>query len=402
MANIETRYEVELKYIHENKEIEIKSEAIKYITIDNNYLSKNFPIMYISANINSSLYDTMLKNIDNDYITLTIGSYDANKSIKAVTNYIKDEFIYFFANTDSNYNNELEKQASDNKSENDNESYREAFIGLISIDLLNYSKKIYNDVKSGTCQSIIYDYISSMKNVIIEPFDYNKSFKDLIIPPIVGIRNLVDYINTNSSFYKTQYMLFFDFSKTCYLLSCNGNGIKRKSNDYSSVIIDVDSSNTTSESKSLGMEKDTKSKCYKLNINPSGDYSFTKDLYNDKKLNKIITIDSLGNVDKESIDTASNSKGNRIKLYRSLSTNNHRVDTLKYSNNITNFITSITKSCVDSSLLTPEKSYTLSHIKQNKAYNGKHILINKQEIFRKEDEKYFTSTVTLTLAKTVS
>lgn len=402
MANIETRYEVEMKYIHKNKEIEIKSEAIKYITIDNNYLSKNFPIMYISANLNSSLYDKMLKNIDTDYVTLTISAYDANKSVKSLKNYIKDEFIYFFSNTDSNYNEEIEKEAGTNKDSNNSQSYRKAFIGLISIDLLNYSKKIYNDVKSGSSQSIIYDYISNMKKVIIEPFDYNKSFKELIIPPMVGIKNFVDYMNTCSSFYKTQYMLFLDFSKTCYLLSCNGDGIKKKSNAYSSVIIDVDSSNSTSEAKSLGIQKDAKAKCYKLNINPSNDYSFTKDLYNDKKLNKIVTIDTTGEIDRKSIDTPSNSKGNRTKLYRSLSSNNHRANTLKYSNNITNAITHVTKSCVDSSLLTPDKSYTVSHIKQNKKYNGKHILINKQEIFRKEDEKYFTSTITLTLAKTVS
>ena len=89
MANVETQYSVEMKYVHGNKETEIKSESIKYITIDNDYLGKNFPVVYVSAKIRSELYDKMLKNIETDTVTLTISKYNTKKDVQVEKNYIK-------------------------------------------------------------------------------------------------------------------------------------------------------------------------------------------------------------------------------------------------------------------------------------------------------------------------
>lgn len=400
MANIETRYEVDFSYIHNNKETKFKQESIKSIIIDNNYLNSNFPVMYVTVNIKSSLYDKMLSNIDNDTVILTIGKYDTNKKVKAVKNYIKQEFTYFFANTNSNYKVELEKKATDKKQDS-SEAYRIAHIGLICSSLYNYNKKIYNDVTSGSMQSIVYKYLSDIPKVIIEPFENNKSMSELLIPPIVGLSNLIRYLYDVSSFYKSQFMFFIDLTKTCFLLSCNGKGIKRKSGAYSSVIIDIDSSAEDSKSKTLGLYKNTKQKCYELNID-YGDYNFSKDLYNDKEYNKIITIDGEGNVESTTMETSKNFKGTRVKIFRSLVGNSYKKGNIKFLNSITNAIVNVSKANVDTSLLTPEKSYNISNPKANKAYDGKYILINKQEIFRKEDEKYFTVIVNLKLAKIVS
>ena len=400
MSNIENRYNVELKYIHNNKETEIKSEAIKYISIDNNYLDINFPILLLSLNIKSSLYDTMLSNIDKDTVTLTISKYNSDNDTKVMKNYIKGEFLYFFSSSDSNYNKELEKTASDDK-ESTSEAYRNTYMGLVSLDIVNYTRKIYNDVLSGTLQSIIYNYISSIGKVIIEPFDNNKSVKDLLIPPIVGIDKLIDYIYSISSFYKSQYIFFIDLTKTCYLLSCNGNGVKRKSNEYPSIIINVDSSAVDSKHKTLGMVKNSKKRCYELNIN-SKDYHFNKDPYYDKDYNKIISIDSMGNVSNITLPTSSNSKGTRPKLYRYIIGNTNKKNNIKYLSLLTDSVVSVVKDDIDTSVLTPEKSYNISNLDANKSKDGKYVLIEKKEIFKKEDEKYFTITVDLKLSKVVS
>ena len=400
MGNIETRYEVELNYLHKNKETNIKTEAIKYITIDNNYLATNFPVIFLKVNIISSLYDKMLKNIESDTVALTISKYDNDKEQRTTTNYIKDEFIYFFPNTDSNYNEEIEKEATDDKQSTSN-AYRETHIGLLSIEIYNYTKKIYNDVISGNMQSIVYTYLKDLKKVIMEPFDTDKEMKNLLIPPIVGLNNLIDYLSDINSFYNSHHMFFIDLTKTCFLLSCNGNEVKRKANSYSSVIIDVDKTGKDSKSKALGMEKDTKNKCFKLNINRK-DYNFSKNLYSDKEYNQIITIDSIGKVSKINLNNANNSKGKRVKIFRTLSSNGNKKLNLKYISSVSNAIVSVTKSNIDSSVLTPEKSYNISNPNANKKYDGDYTLISKQEIFRKEDEKYFTVVVNLKLSKTVS
>ena len=59
----------------------------------------------------------------------------------------------------------------------------------------------------------------------------------------------------------------------------------------------------------------------------------------------------------------------------------------------------ITQYNIDTTVITPDRSYTISNPDKNKAYDGKYILMDKQEIFRREDEKYFTSTVTMKFAK---
>ena len=395
MANVETQYSVEMNYIHNNKETEIKSESIKYITIDNDYLTKNFPVIYVSAKIRSELYDKMLKNIETDTVTLTISKYNTKKDVQVEKNYIKDEYVYLFSDTDSNYKSDLE-----NENEN-NESYRIVYMGLISISILNYTKKVYNDVISGTMQSIIYEQLESMKKLIIEPFDTNKNFNHLLIPPITGINNLISYLYDCGSFYNTQYIFFIDLNKTCYLMSCNGNGIERKSGDFKSIIIDVESDTNASESKALGMVKDNKAKCYKMTVNYN-DYSFSKDLFSSKVFNEIITVDSVGNINKTTFDTPKNSKGDRTVLFRTLINNPKKIKNLKFLYNLGNSVVMITQYNIDTTVVTPDRSYTITNPKHNKQYDGKYILIDKQEIFRREDEKYFTSTVTMKFAKIVS
>lgn len=401
MINIETRYEVNLQYINNGKSTEINSESIKYICIDNDYLDSSFPVIYMNLKIDSNLYDKMLSNINTDTVVLTIGKYNSNKEEKTIVNYIKQEFLYFFASTDYNYAKENDEGTDEeNSQESSNNGYRNAYMGLLSLDIINYNKEIFNDIISGNMESIVYKYISNINKVIIEPFDTDKQMNNLLIPPIVGISNLINYLYNISSFYNSYYIFFVDFTKTCYLLSCNGKGVQRKSDDYSSIIINVNGSKD-STSKELGFVKNTKEKCYSVNINYT-DYKFNKDLYQDKDYNEIITIDSDGKVSKVKLNTSKNSKGNRIKIFRTLSTNNTKKSNLKFMSGLSNSVVSVTKGDIDSSLFTPEKSYSVRNAEGYNNEDGEYILVGKQEVFRKEDKEYFSLIVNLKLTKTVS
>ena len=116
----------------------------------------------------------------------------------------------------------------------------------------------------------------------------------------------------------------------------------------------------------------------------------------------IISVDSVRNINKTTFDTPENSKGERTVLFRTLINNAKKIKNLKFLYNLGNSVVMITQYNIDTTVITPDRSYTISNPDKNKAYDGKYILMDKQEIFRREDEKYFTSTVTMKFAKIVS
>ena len=234
---VEYRYKVGLTYIYNDEEIGIEEESIQYIVIDSNYLNRNFPIIYISLNIKSLLYDKMLANIDRDTVVLSISKYVEEDKQSVSKKYIKDEFIYIFNETNPTENADLEKQAAD--SEDNSNAYTNVIMGLISKDLLNGNNKRYNDVICKTNMiSVVFDYLTEIANkIVLEPFDNNITLDNFIIPPITSTSKLLRYLNSTSN--KTEKLNKYAYinSITSYVDSLTTTSVKfykmDKTQDYS-------------------------------------------------------------------------------------------------------------------------------------------------------------------------
>lgn len=391
---VEYRYKVGLTYIYNDEEIGIEEESIQYIVIDSNYLNRNFPIIYISLNIKSLLYDKMLANIDRDTVVLSISKYVEEDKQSVSKKYIKDEFIYIFNETNPTENADLEKQAAD--SEDNSNAYTNVMMGLISKDLLNGNNKRYNDVICKTNMiSVVFDYLTEIANkIVLEPFDNNITLDNFIIPPITSTSKLLRYLNSTSNFYNTSYRYFIDLNKTAYLLSNKGRKLDIP-NTYQSVIIKVAEDSTDSDHILPGIVVNNKQECYILYVDSI--YIDTNP-FKDKKYNNLASINS-DYYYTASIKTNKNSNGGRWKLYRGFNDNEKNINEVYNLSNITSTTISFSKPGLDSSVITPEKVYTLQNKNIYKKYDGKYILTSKQEIFKKEDAENFSSNTTLVLSK---
>ena len=396
MAFREFRYKVELKYIHESKEEDITTEGIKFICIDSDYLGKKaFPVVYLGLNLDKKIYNKMIRNIQKDTVVFSLSKYnvsDDGSSNSVESKVIKDEFIYFF--------NETNSTDSDDTTDKEAIEMVSIKIGLISLDILNMCKNVKNDVLVGNMSSILYDYLDNKaEKVIIEPLDNNKEFEELIIPPVPTLNKLLEYLNNTCSFYNTQYRFFIDLNKTVYLLSSKGKAIETKDSKYSSIIVRVsaDSSNVD-KYKEAGVEIDTSNKCYNLYLDESNT-STTINVYKDKEVNKIITISTNGVINKSTLDNSDNAKGTRTSIYRTFNENEYEIKNIKNLIESNKVMMNITKEGVDCSMITPEKSISVENHELYKKFNGKYLLAGKQEIYMMNDSDSFTCNTTLKLLR---
>lgn len=403
MAFQEYRYKVELSYIHKSKETKITPESIKFIHIDSDYLGKKaFPIIFLGVNLEFEVYKNMISNMKEDTVVFALTKYivDENNSGVVETKIVKDEFLYFF---DKSNIGEDEDTAEADESEHVSSADQairslNLKLGLINLSILNMCKEIQNDVLTGNMSSILYYYLKRGNKVIMEPLDNNKSFTNIIIPPIPTINRLLEYLNNICSFYNSSYRFFIDLNKNVYLLSNSGNGVETKDSKYSSIMIKSSGDSSNASTKEPGIEIDTKNKCYNIYLDTSN--TFTNiNLYKDKEVNKIITISSNGVIKQSKLDTSNNAKGTRTSIYRIFNENNNEINNIKNLIEAEKVMLTISKAGVDCSIVTPEKSINVTNSKVYKEYDGKYILAGKQESFIMNDGENFTCTTTLKLLR---
>ena len=80
MANrvCQYKYTVSMVYLDQvrNKSKTIKTESIKFIVIDHNYLKNSMPIVYVNLRLDKKLLDDMKLNCNKNLIVLAINKYD--------------------------------------------------------------------------------------------------------------------------------------------------------------------------------------------------------------------------------------------------------------------------------------------------------------------------------------
>ena len=284
MAFKEYRYKVELTYVHGTEEVYIPTESIKFVSIDSDYFGKKaFPIIYLAINLKLNIFNRMLANIQSDRVIFSLSRFAVSKDDENTieTRVIKDEFLYFFDNTNiAKFDMDVEE----------NESYRQLRMGLLNLGILNICKSMTTEVVTGSMSNILYDRFKGGSRIIIEPLTNNTYFNKLIIPPIPTLNKLLKYLNNISSFYDTSYRFFIDLNKKIYLLSNSGNAVETKDNTYSSIIIKIlPNDNIDSTYKDSGIDIDVKNKCYVLYA-ISANTQVSENLHKDKETSKVISI----------------------------------------------------------------------------------------------------------------
>lgn len=382
-------YKVEAKFVLDGKEEPILPEGITSIITNYDYDNNNIPILYMGVKLETSLYNKMVINAEKASITLTI-SRSKNKSQYAVYNtYIKERFTYTMS-TNPDYNISLEKES--NTKDKIAQNYREGFLALIKIDTTDNNKRIINNIiKNSNMMSVIHKYTSHMK-MVMEPIHVDKHFNFLIIPPLDSIAKLLKYLNKQSVFYREGYRYFVDFDKT-YLLSAEGNPVDARDGLYSTVIVNVTDPYNSELSNQTGIVTDTTNKAYIFNINANDTIMDVKKS-EDKIFNKIMGVDSFGNARELDLNIPrTEGSSDKIRIERVPSDNMDYLDYLKDNIENTTILFNVTKTEIDSALITPNKEFIVRNYPTFSEYNGRYVLSYKKETLINQNNTFIHSII---------
>lgn len=386
-------YKVSCIYINGNKSEEILSESIINIIINCDYDTRTTPTIYVGIKINSALYDKMVATQESARIILKISKSNKNSSSPIFKDYINEEFTYSMT-TDADYYDKLEKAAGTSNKIGVN--YKAGYLSLLRLDNIDNNKHFVNTIiKNSNMSSIIHKFTSHM-DMIMEPLHTDKLFSHLVIPPIETVSKLLRYLNSESVFYRGGYRYFIDFDRA-YLLSEEGNYVNDYTGTFGNVIINIQEP-TNDLSQQTGIVTDGDNNTFIIYVSAANTQMNIKKT-EDKIFNTIIGIDSYGNKKELSLDIPRTvGSNNKPRLEKIQSDNLDFIDCMKSKIENSSIVLNITKTEMDPSVITPNKTYTISNYEKFREYDGKFILSTRKEILVNQNG-IFTGSLLMGLRK---
>lgn len=385
-------YRIVLKYIDSsNVEVEIDSSQLQYILIDKDFDGCNMPVISIFGSIERNILDDMIRNIDNNIVTLGIYKYDAtNQNDNITEKYFHDRFIYIL-------NEDISKTAKiDNPkgidSKTGNRQYKEVNLWLIQQDAINGNRNTINGVyHNASMNSLILQSTNYLGKVLLEPIRYDTAFEQIIIPPIDSISNYIRYLNDNVGvFYDTPYRFFIDFDAT-YIVSSSGNPIRARNQYIYTIVIDMQEIDTNT-SEEAGAYVDLVSGKYTIGIDVSK-VEYTKNHITNKLVNKVTVVNAKGDVFEQVIDDNQAKVTKTINQVMNVSNNDQNViNPIAHNIESNNVNLSLVKNDLDATLFTINKEYIIKDPLHDE-YNGRYILTHNKQLFVKQNENFIMSTV---------
>lgn len=366
------RYKITGLYLYNGKTIKIDTENIKSLFIDYNYKDLNMPVMVLKLSLDKNIIDDMIENIGFKTITLRVCKYEENSKIKIYKDYIQEQF-HFLIKDSKNNQKDLDYGKTNVEKQNNLPVHREVTVGLIKQSLIIRNKGFYNNIFKKTSLVNIIGFYSEGVKLLMEPLDNNPIKPFTIIPPIDSYTKLIEYLNITYGLYRNgQYRLFYDFDKT-YLLSTSGKDVPSKFEYITTVILEMHDT-LIDRSKLKGMITDIDSKSYKIDIDSKDCKTLinTVSQYASKSTMYINGLGEYGAIPNGSINI------NR--------TNGDRKPTKMTEED---YIINVMKDSLDTSVLTINKQYFISHYdKSNKNLTSRFLLYRKRDIFTRQNDDY--------------
>lgn len=402
MANY--RYKINLTYMHKtgkNKyaQYDFDTKNIKSLIIHSDYRNNNMPMIITDLAIQKSVADIILdtNNIQNDYMILEINKVNLNDDLGIESPYIKGMFNYYTFDQPDKFS----------KIDKDQKQLRTVKVGLIKSECIITNSTAYNGVlKKNTMEEIVQYCLniagaatnkSSNIETLIEPFEYNSYFEQIIIEPKQSLSQLIKYLNNMSVFYKTSYRFFIDFD-TIYLISSSGNAIPRNGEAITAILFDIGDIDDKA-SRLEGMDIIKKQNLYYIPIQYIDCY-LSDNYITSQQYTNIATISSNGasSVTKVDVRGGDNSVSS-MKTFRIENDNTHMIENIASELANNNTFVSISKTGADNSIFTPNKEYTIQfNNTYDSSHNGHYLINSKQEIFSRDGNR-FAASLQLGLAK---
>lgn len=387
------KYSVELRYNKQKENIsqEIKSDHIKSIIIDRDYVNNNLPVIFMNLVLDKKMIDDMITNYDKNTMVLTIYKYLYREGkLTTKKKYIHQEMMYFLSD-DLNYRQSIDYADKENEERED--ILKTISIGLMGIDSINNNKKSFNTILRKTTMMNAVHYCTSHINMIIERFNYNETLREVLIKPQSTVSSVIKYLNDLKVFYKTPYRFFIDFD--CgYLLSSSGTSVPKKGESINSVLIVIrDPLHPQAMAEGMITSYDTNN--YQLDISAL-DTQLIQNKVTEKVYTSVSSISESGQTKatEVSVNKSKYSK-DKTEVIRTPSTNPHLIENVTAATDQSSCHISLNKVDVDVSIFTPNKQYIIRNYDGHKDRDGDFILTRKRDLFYFETEDRFTGNVML-------
>ena len=257
---------------NDNRVLNLYPENIATLMRISNYKDEHMPQMLMKARLDKNLIDIIVTNAKTATIYLKIEKFDKTdedqtESERSYMTYIEDEFSIFVDN-DINHNKETDyiDKSSAGEEEERKDLYKEIYIGLMSKSCLEANKVPTNCVFYKTSLLNMVAYYLRGVHALIEPFKYNPTIEQLIVPPQETLVQTIKFLSDVKVFYDTSYTLFIDEPSCTYLISRSGFGLEKNDDIFLNVCFNVHPKQER-ESTTPGMAIDTEGQRYYVDIN---------------------------------------------------------------------------------------------------------------------------------------
>ena len=418
------RYKVELTYQGGSEDTYIYAEQIKQIIIDHNYEENCMPVIYAIFNADRKVVDDMIKNQNNAYMILHISAFNNGTLFESETDAINVKCTYFI-NDDVNKTDPIDYTSATGIEKMQGNTFSLVKMGLVCIDHVKNNKKNCALVmKEAKAMDVVKQITSHIDNMVIEDFEYNDEYEQLIIPAVSAdtVSSTLEFLNNKRVFYSTPYRFYQDFNAT-YLISSSGKPVSGgKSNGFgggggakllggstSSLfggtsdeitiqISDIDDMTTALSgivinilSGLLGLGGS-----FGLGGSSGGDMQIGLNYGNiqvidttitNKRKSKLRTTSSDGTSENDFAVT-SELLPDAPKSKRMNNDNEHMAENIKADVDSQNYLLAFKKEDLDTNMFTINKSITINNTQRYQDLNGKYLLYRKRETYTRDSNTF--------------
>lgn len=394
------KYNISLTYLHtkNNIGVQLKNECLKSLIIDYNCdfsgvpgapKTACMPVMYATLSLDRAMLDDMIKNQNTNLIIVSISKFDKNSDQSYETECIRKKCIYFLPDnvnrTDPiDYNEATEEQMK-------GDTYQSTILGLMVLEHVENNKVPCElTAQNTTSYDIVKQITSHFADIIIEPFSYNETYKQFILPPRDSVKQALEFLYNHRVFYSTPYRYFQDFNHA-YIMSSSGNAIRRPDELYSSITIiikDIDDVAVNDTGFVINRETGT----YEIYLNYANTQVYDNTIVN-KSRTKIRGITSTDSTSVDLSNTADYSTADKYSTFRLGNDNVHLLENIQAARDMENFFLYFSKNDLDMDLFTINKSISINNISRYREYNGRYMMYRKREVFIREDTSFVLSSM---------
>jgi hypothetical protein len=371
----------------ENEEVPIFGAYIQSIGTDYNYSGCIMPVIYVTLNVTTEIYDKIVENATDGKFLLQASIYNGeNGGIGLTKEIINDQFIYFIP---SKFN--FAKKLDDSGISQDVTSGETMHIvvGLMKAELIMANKKSFNGnyVDTNT-EELLETIIKDVPGISMEEIDKienKKEYESFTMIPQESVANALNYLFEDSPFYNTNYNFFMDFKKS-YLI--NSTGDPKPGVPIHTVLFQINSIGGGSENIT-GVASDSEGGVHIIYVQET-DVNYFINTSTEKGANQIVGYDT-DEITKTDLNIVV-SKESTTNKQAFTKANQLGVDIRKQVMDNTSVTLQIYKMNMDTSMITPDKCYQVNDSKYPD-YNGKYLILFKKDIFAKADNDYDVSTI---------